>query len=63
MFKPLHKQIWNINYIGLFHKNDFRIDFGLWEVPKIYEDDDDDDGDDHDGHDDDNDEYDVFSLS
>ena len=37
-------------YIGLYYKISFGLDFGLWEVPKI------------DDNDDDHGDYDVFSL-
>ena len=59
---PNHSDFFKIViYIGLDYRHVFKIDFGLWEVPKI--DDDDDDIDDDDNDDDDNDDYDVFSSS
>ena len=64
------KKNYNSNYIGLFQKTAFSIDFWLWEVPTIDNDDDDNDGDDDyddddddDYDDDDDDDYDVFSSS
>ena len=52
----------NMNYIGLYQIIAFGIDFGLWEVPEI-DDDDDDDGDDDVDDDNEDDDYDVFSSS
>ena len=51
--------IQNRYYIGPYQKIAFGINFGLWEVPKIDDDNDDDD----DGDDDANDECYVFSSS
>ena len=54
-------QVWHLDksqqqkIIWLCKKNAFGIDFGLWEKPKIYDDDDDDD----DVDDSDNDYYDI----
>ena len=51
----------NIIHLGLYQKTAFEIDFRLWEVPKIDNDDDYDIDDDINDDIDDSDDYDVFS--
>ena len=41
LFESLRNFFQNSNYIGIYQKTAVRIDFGLWEVPKIDDDDDD----------------------